>query len=71
MSYVILRIFAKGTKWKFREIEKFALKICLLSIHLSFDKTCMLHKWTVFNPQMRLIFVLGLYLLVSWIFYWL
>ena len=38
MSFVILRISSEGTKLKFREVEKVALKICLLNSHLSFDE---------------------------------
>ena len=41
MSFIILRISSEGTKLKFREIEKVALKICLLNSHLSFNETCM------------------------------
>ena len=32
---------SEGTKLKFREVEKVALKICLLNSHLSFDETCL------------------------------
>ena len=45
MSFVILRISSEGTKWKFREIEKVALKICLLNSQLSFNETC-LNRYT-------------------------
>ena len=41
MSFVILRIPSEGTKLKFREIEKVALKICLLNSHISLNETCM------------------------------
>ena len=38
MSFVILRICSKAAKLKFREVEKVALKICLLNSHLSFNE---------------------------------
>ena len=44
MSFVILRILSEGTKLKFREVEKSALKICLRNSHLSFDETCLNDK---------------------------
>ena len=40
-SSINVRISPKGTKLIFRCIEKVALKICLLSSHLSFNETCM------------------------------
>ena len=44
MSFVILRISSAGTKFKFREVEKVALKICLLNSPLSFNETCLNNK---------------------------
>ena len=44
MSLVILRISSERTKFKFREIEKVALKIYLLNSHISFNKTCLNNK---------------------------
>ena len=41
MSSVILRICSEAAKSKFREVEKVALKICLLNSHLSFNETCL------------------------------
>ena len=40
-SFIIVGISSEGTKLKFRDIEKVALKICLLNSHLSFNETCM------------------------------
>jgi len=44
MSFVILRISLEGTKLKFREVEKVALKIFLLNSHLSLNETCLNNK---------------------------
>ena len=41
MSFVILRICSEEAKLKFPEVEKVALKICLLNSHLSFNETCL------------------------------
>ena len=44
MSSVILCISSEGTKLKYREIEKVALKICLLNSLLSLNETCLNNK---------------------------
>ena len=41
MSFVILSISSEGTKLKFQEVEKVALKISLLNSHLFFNETCL------------------------------
>ena len=40
ISILFRRISSEGTKLKFREVEKVALKIYLLNSHLSFNETC-------------------------------
>ena len=43
-SFGCLRIPSEGAKLKFREVEKVALKVCLLNSHLSFNATCLNNK---------------------------
>ena len=44
MSFVTFRICSREAKLKFREVEKIALKICLLNSHLSFYETRLNNK---------------------------